>query len=154
VEDTAQPGPLQGVFLDTVAVAPTASGWLVAACGGGNVFVHALDASGKKIARTVLSDGASLTLGCSTGSLVLAPRPGGGALLMWTAYYDTVAVLIGADGSAGKLQSLMDSTAMSVGAPTGAWTGDAYTVAMPVALDVAGYSIALRLLRIAARTAR
>ena len=56
VEDTSQPGPLQGVFIDTVAVAATPSGWLVAACGGGNVFVNALDATGKKIARTVLSD--------------------------------------------------------------------------------------------------
>ena len=34
LEDTGQPGPLQNASIDSVAVAPMTSGWLVAACAG------------------------------------------------------------------------------------------------------------------------
>ena len=87
LEDTGQAGPLQDAFIESVAVAPTPSGWLVAACAGSNIFVDVLDATGKKVARTVIDDGSNGTIACQTGTLALAARPTGGALMVWGSYY-------------------------------------------------------------------
>lgn len=154
LEDTAQPGPLQGQSLGTVAVAATASGWLVAACAGPDVFVHVLDSSGRKVARTVVVAGTDLNGtvgGCQSGTLSLAARPGGGALLLWGTYYanDPVAALLAADGlSASKPRLLDDPDTYTIGAPGGAWIGDAYYIALPVELAVNGYPVLVRLLRV------
>jgi hypothetical protein len=153
LEDTGQPGPLQGQSIDTVAVAATPSGWLVAACGGSNIFVHVLDSNGKKVARTVVSASAELdfTAGCQYGTLSLSAAPTGGALLMWGTYYnnDAVAAVIAADGlSASTPRLLGDPAAITIGAPAGAWTGDAYTIALPVELESNGYPVVARLMRV------
>ena len=110
LEDTGQAGPLQYAFIGGVAVAPQPSGWLVAACTGSNIFVDVLDATGKKVARTVIDDGSNGARACEAGTLALAARPTGGALMVWGSYYGAAAVVvIAADGlSAGKPQDLAD----------------------------------------------
>ena len=62
-------------------------------------------------------------------------------------------MLIAADGlSAGKPQTLVDSIRRTflVGAPTGAWIGDAYYVALPTEIQSSGFPIVVRLMRVAA----
>ena len=152
LEDTGQAGPLQYAFIGGVAVAPQPSGWLVAACTGSNIFVDVLDATGKKVARTVIDDGSNGTRACEAGTLALAARPTGGALMVWGSYYGAAAaVVIAADGlSAGKPQDLADPQTFLIGPPTVAWIGDAYYIALPTELMSSGYPIVVRLLRVAA----
>jgi len=151
LEDTAQTGPLQYTFIDSVAVAPTPSGWLVAACAGANIFVDVLDASGKKLARTVIDDGSDGAMACQTGTLTLAPKPTGGALIIWSTYYSAAAALIADDGlSAGKPQPLDDPSTFLLGPPVGAWIGNAYYVAAPIEIMSSAYPIVVRLRRVAA----
>lgn len=150
LEDTAQTGPLQNTTIDSVAVASTPSGWLVAACAGANIFVDVLDASGKKTARTVIDDGSDGTIVCQTGTLTLAAKPTGGALMVWATYYNATAVLIADDGlSAGKPQPLDDPSTFLLGPPVGAWIGTAYYVAAPIEIMSSAYPIVVRLLRVA-----
>src|SRR4029079_5657762 len=96
------------------------------------VFVDALDSSGKKTARTVVGDGTAPTTACLAGSLSLAARPTGGALITWATYYSTSLMsLVAADGlSATRPRTLLDSDA-PVGFSTSAWMGDAYYAASP-----------------------
>jgi hypothetical protein len=151
LEETAQAGPLQGAYIDTVAVAAMPAGWLVAACAAPYIFVDVLDASGKKVARTFIDDGSDGTIPCQTGALALAPRPTGGALMTWGSYDKWAAVLIAADGlSAGKPQPLADPQDLVAGAPAAAWIGDGYMLALPIQLQSDGYAIVVRLLRVAA----
>ena len=140
LEDTGQAGPLQYAFIGSVAVAPQPSGWLVAACAGSNIFVDVLDATGKKVARTVIDDGSNGTRACEAGTLALAARPTGGALMVWGSYYGAAAaVVIAADGlSAGKPQDLADPQTFLIGPPTVAWIGDAYYIALPTELMSSG----------------
>ena len=102
-----------------------------------------LDASGKKIARTVIDDGSDGTIVCLSGTLALAARPAGGALMTFGSYYNWAAVLIAADGlSAGEPQLLVSSPQdFLLGAPSAAWIGDAYYVALPTEIQAAGYAI-------------
>ena len=60
--------------------------------------------------------------------------------------------MIAADGlSAGKPQELVtDSQTSWSDAPTGAWIGDAYYIALPTEIMSSGYPIVVRLLRVAA----
>ena len=67
-------------------------------------------------------------------------------------YYGAAAALIAADGlSASKPQdcSPIPQTFL-IGAPTGAWIGDAYYIALPTEIMSSGYPIVVRLLRVAA----
>jgi hypothetical protein len=153
LEDTGQAGPLQGTFIESVAVAPMPSGWLVAACAGSIIFVDVLDSTGKHVARTVIDDGTDGTIACLTGTLALAARPTGGALMTWGSYYNWAALLIGADGlPTGEPQMLVDSSSQDflVGAPAGAWIGDAYYVALPTEVQSSGFPIVVRMMRVAA----
>jgi hypothetical protein len=57
LEDTGQAGPLQATSLVALGVATTSAGWVVAGCTSSEqLFVDAVDANGKKVLRTILSD--------------------------------------------------------------------------------------------------
>jgi hypothetical protein len=71
--------------------------------------------------------------------------------MTWGTYYSWAAVLISADGlSAGKPQPLVDTQFSLAGLPAAAWMNDAYTVAVPLQIQSAGYPQLVRLLRVAA----
>ena len=134
LEDTLSPGPLQGLSIDSAVAAPIGSGWLVAGCATGRLFLHALDTNGKKVTRTMLSDGTDYKEQCSADTLSLAPAPNGMALLLYQTWYGNYQyLLIGSDGSPkGTSAQLTDPSTLLLGFPTAAWTGDAFTVAMPI----------------------
>ena len=134
LEDTSQPGPEAGEVLDAVAVAPSASGWLIAGCSSKDVFLHTLDAAGKEVARTVVQDFGT-AYGCGFGSFSLLSAPGGEALLIWGTYYELSAALIAADGrSVGAPFVLVDPRREGLnGYVTGAWIADAFYLVSPLA---------------------
>ena len=77
-------GPCQSRWRQ-IAVAPTASGWLVAVGGEPEVFVIALDLAGQPVGRTVL-DRLELYAYATLDSIpLLVPRPDGGPLVFWLA---------------------------------------------------------------------
>jgi len=149
LEDTTSPGPLQTVQIDSAVAAPIGSGWLVAGCATGRLFLHALDANAKKVARTMLSDGTDYREQCSAGTLSLAPAPNGMALLLYQNWYGAIRyLLIGGDGAPqGTSAPLTDQSTVLLGLPSAAWTGDAFTIALPVETPFV-YTGVARLLRL------
>lgn len=149
LDDTISPGPLQGLSIDSAVGASIGAGWLVAACATGRLVLYAVDANGKKVGRTMLSDGTDDRDQCSAGTVSLAPAPNGTALLMYQTWYgDFRAVVIGNDGSPqGTSAPITDPAALLVGLPTAAWTGDAFTIVVP--FETPGdYTTVVHLLRL------
>jgi len=144
VLDTLRPGPLAGAYLDGVALAPMPSGWMIASCVAGHLLLFTVDTAGVNSARPPLpvSDN-----GCAY-SMLLAARPGGGALLVWTAGYGVSAALIAADGqSAGTPFDIVAPPTGNAGAYDAAWVGDAFNVAV-AAFVPPDYNRALRVVRV------
>lgn len=142
--DTLRPGPLAGAYVDGVAVAPIPSGWVIASCAAGQVYLFTVDAAGVNSTRTPVpvSD-----RGCGF-SMVLAARPGGGPLLVWRAAYGLSAALIAADGqSAGTPFDVVPPATADAGAFDAAWVGDAFNVVVATFVPP-DYNSALRLARI------
>ena len=82
-------------WLSSVDVAPLPSGWVVAVAVDPDVVIHRFDPSGQPGARTVVET-------APAGVLVppiLAPRPGGGPLMVWQTDAGVRAAVIAADGS-------------------------------------------------------
>ena len=80
--------------------------------------------------------------------MVLAARPGGGPLLVWSAAYGVSGALIAADGqSAGTPFDIVGSPTANAGMFDGAWVGDAFNVAVSTYVPP-DYSPALRIARI------
>ena len=80
--------------------------------------------------------------------MVLAARPGGGPLLVWSAAYGVSGSFIAADGqSAGTPFEIVGSPAANGGMFDGAWVGDAFNVAVSTFVPP-DYSPALRIARI------
>ena len=154
LEDTLQPGPLQGTSISATAVAPTSSGWLIAGCAGAEVFVHAVDFTGKKVSRTVVARPDVNDL-CVSGtfSIVSQPPPGGTALLMWATYYGgSAAALIATNPLSAGPPTLLTAVSQELsGYPDAAWIGDAFYVAAPITTNNngVGYPDAISLLRVA-----
>ena len=140
LEDTAQPGPFQGIPIFATAVAATSSGWLIAGCSGIEGFVHAVDAGGKKVGRAVVPNNDSTCLSGSGLSLVPS-QAGGPTLLLWRTYYDGFAALVRSDLSV-SLPTHLGSLSDLAGGPSAVWSGDAFYVEVPI-------PGALRVLRIA-----
>jgi hypothetical protein len=150
LDDTIQPGPLQGLMIDSAVAAPLPSGWVVAGCGYGQLFLHTLDANGKKVARTTLSDDTGYQA-CASGTLALAASGGGPTLLTYESFGGGLQyVLLGGDGlPLGSPAVLADSSTLYIGIPRAAWTGDAFTIALPVESFTGGvYADLVRLLRV------
>jgi hypothetical protein len=151
LEDTLQPGPLQGSTIDSAVAAPLGSGWAIAGCASGQLFLHALDAKGKKAARTTITDGTDYRQQCAGGALSLAPGADGRALLTFQTFYGAFQYLfIGADGlPVGTPAALVDPSTPYIGLPSVAWTGDAFTIALPVQAITQGiYANVVRLLQV------
>jgi len=142
VEDT--PGTADSIRIYAVAVAPLPSGWIVAACGDPQVFFHTIDSSGREMARTVVDTIASGDDACVTGSLTLAPRPGGGPLLLWRSGSDVMASLIADNGlSASAPTAIVGPATYYSDAVSAAWVGDTFYAA--VTLQRLDYSGLIRL---------
>jgi hypothetical protein len=148
IEDTNQPGPLEG-NINSVAVAPISGGWLIAGCGGSEVFVHLVDTTGKKLARTVVAaDGGA----CAPGmlSLVTQAQPGGTTLLLWVTVYGPTTALIAADGRSAGPPALLTFSRELGGYPRAAWISDAFYVVAPVSQNTGrAYEQGAQILRVA-----
>ena len=81
--DTSRPGPLEGAYVGGVAVAPIPSGWVIAGCVSGQLLLFTVDAAGMNSVRAPAPVGDRV---CEY-AMVLAARPGGGPLLVWSAGY-------------------------------------------------------------------
>jgi len=148
LDDTRQPGPLFGGGILGTAVASLPSGWVVAACGQPEIFIQALDATGKQMGRTVVSPATDSHLWCHNATPVLAARPGGGPLMAWQTRDGVKVALIAADGrSASAPQTITDLAAFS-DAPAAAWIGDAFYVVAAIPASATGNTRALRIVRI------
>jgi hypothetical protein len=146
LDDTSQAGPLYGVALYQAAIAPIGPGWIVAACSDDDVYIHLIDASGRDLARTVVSHAMDATMQCQAGTLVLAARPGGGPLLLWQTPQGLSASVIADDGrSAGApLTIAMAGSEAAVFGASAAWVGAAFQVAAGLGLfDVGSEAIRL-----------
>jgi len=142
--DTLRPGPLAGAYVDGVAVAPIPSGWVIASCAAGQLYLFTVDAAGVNSTRAPVPVGDP---GCGS-SMVLAARPGGGPLLVWPTAYGLRGALIAADGqSAAPPFDIIDLTTGYAGMFDGAWVGDAFNVVMATFVPP-DYTSALRLVRI------
>ena len=129
VEDT--PGTPDSIRIYDAAVAPLPAGWVLAACGYPQVFFHTIDASGREFARTVVDTVSDLYDACISGSLTLAPRPGGGPLLLWRSGSDVMAALIAGDGlSVSAPQAIVGPTTFINDTVSAAWVVDAFYAAV------------------------
>jgi hypothetical protein len=142
--DTRQPGPLAGAYITGVAVAPIPSGWVIASCVSGNLHLFTVDAAGVNSLRAPAPD----DRGCVGYGMVLAARPGGGPLLVWSPGYGVSGSFIAADGqSAGTPFEIVGYPTADGGMFDGAWVGDAFNVAVS-AFVPPDYRPALRIVRI------
>jgi hypothetical protein len=150
VEDTSQPAdPNDPTTIYAAAVAPLASGWVVAACGDPQVFIHLMDGMGREVARTVVDRASGPYDVCITGSIVLVPRPGGGPLLLWRSGSDLFASLVADDGrSAGPAVKIVGPAAFYSDVPSAVWDGDAFYVAVVLQKDDGTYHGVLHLVRV------
>jgi hypothetical protein len=143
--DPLQQGPLPAAYIDGVAVAPLPSGWVIASCLAGHLYLFTVEASGVSSVRVPVTIDDS---GCGS-SMVLAARPGGGPLLVWLSGYGMRGALIAADGqSAGTPFDLVEPEIGSGGLFDAAWVGDAFNVSLSIFLPPDFYDSALRIARV------
>ena len=149
VEETSPPGPQGPIRIYAIAVAPLPSGWIVAACGDPQVFFHTIDASGREIARTVVDIVSDSFDACISGSLTLAPRPGGGPLLLWRSGSDVMASLIADNGLSASMPTAIVGPAYYYSdVVSAAWVGDAFYAAVTLQRSAGDYRGLLHLVRL------
>jgi hypothetical protein len=78
-----------------MAMAPSLTGWIVAVFAGPELFLRALDTDGRDLGRTTVD---SIPQEDVFLGLTIAPRPGGGALLLWRTQKGAREVVISDDG--------------------------------------------------------
>jgi hypothetical protein len=146
VEDTTRPPGQDTISIYAVAVAPMPSGWVVAACGYPQVFFHTIDASGREIARTVVDTMSDPFDACISGSLTLAPRPGGGPLMLWRSGADVMASLIADDGlSASAANAIVGPAHYYTDVVSAAWVRDTFYAAVTLQRSADDYRGLIRL---------
>jgi hypothetical protein len=145
VDDPPQPGPL----LQGTAVAPLASGWVVAICGPG-IYIHTFDANGVDKGRAVVAAGPTDGYGCAYP--VTAAGPGGQVLLAWLDDLGVHATVIAADGRSFSPPQTIVASPLAVPSdlPTAAWIADAFYVAASVSPPPNFDVVDLRIMRVAA----
>jgi hypothetical protein len=108
-----------------VGVAALPSGWAVVAYVAPDLFVHAVDASGKDLGRTIISRPPAVDL---SSSLRVAARPNGGPLVLWRTSDGLRTSVVAADGrSATAPMDLPVATTLGDYA-SAAFVGDAFYV--------------------------
>jgi len=150
VDNTSQPGPLNGAGLYTTALAPLASGWVVAVCNDRGVYIHVFGANGQDAGRM---DVPSITGNYETcySSPVLAARPGGEVLLVWQTYVGVNTTVIAPDGrSLTPPQTILGQDVAALDIPAAAWIGDAFYVGSTIIpqLQMGSYTLELRITRV------
>jgi hypothetical protein len=122
---------LRRSILQTTVV-PSATGWIVATVGEPEIFVHALDAQGKDFGRVVIDRVAPNYFDLHP-SVALAPRAGGGPLLVWGSEKAVRAALLTSDGrSASPPFDLPLDGRLATSRVSAVYAGDAFYVTFEV----------------------
>jgi hypothetical protein len=131
VLDDPGPGTPTGNAIIQVGIAAIPSGWVVAVCRDHDVYVHAVDATGKSVARTSLMHNDTFDDACR--SLSIAGRPGAGPLAIWQTDAGVFSAIVATDGrSIDASPSIANSSGYQGPPVRAAWLGGAFYAAMPV----------------------
>jgi hypothetical protein len=132
IPDAAYTAAYGGLAVPPVlAVAPLPSGWVVAGYAAPELFLHALDAAGQPVARLVV---AQLPPAAASGGLpILAARPDGGPLLVWSQAGEVRAAVVAVDGRSTTVPIVLSTaSARVVGSPSAIFGRDTFSVAFSV----------------------
>jgi hypothetical protein len=112
----------------TLAVAPLPSGWVVAGYAAPQIFLHAIDAMGQPIGRVVIVEVPAAEAGA--GVPILAARPDGGPLVVWSRAGAVRAAVVAADGRSTTTSVVLSTAAApALGSPSAIFAFDAFNVA-------------------------
>ena len=115
----------------TLAVAPLPSGWVVAGYAAPEIFLHAIDATGQDVGRLVIAQVPAAEAG--SGLPILAARPDGGPLLVWSRAGELRAAVVAADGQSMTAPVVLATGAPQVlGSPSAIYGRDAFNVAFSI----------------------
>jgi len=133
----------------SMIVRPLPSGWVVAGYAQRDMFVHAIDATGRGVGRITLAD---IPVGATRTAPVVAGRPDAGPLVVWARFSVITAAVVSADGRTATAPITLPIDASMVTGPlSAAFVGDAFYVAAAIYDDVRQATSAhLRLVRVAA----
>ena len=104
-------------------MAPLPSGWDVAGYAAPDIFLHAIDATGQDVGRLVVATIPAAE--AVSGVPILAARPDGGPLFVWSRAGEVRAAVVAADGRSTTAPVVL-STAPSrvVGSPSAIYAGE------------------------------
>lgn len=133
LDDTSQPYPPAATGSYQPAVATIANGWVVGLCGSPDIVVHAVDAEGRDLGRTVVAHVIDPEQACQSETLSLAARPGDGPLMLWRTSTGVTAALISADGLSAAAPMRLVGPEVTVRGASAAWVAGRFYVAVAIA---------------------
>lgn len=120
----------QNQYAVPVAVAPLPSGWVVAGHADVQLFLHAFNGAGNHVSRIVLDDDEE------TAWPLLASRPNGGPLVVWTTDAGVRAAVVSNDGLTTTVPINIHTTGQEfASAASVAFGGDVFYVLLEVRTD-------------------
>jgi len=133
LDDNLEPELLAVAGIYQPAVATSANGWVVGACGSPDITVHAVDGEGRDLGRTVVAHVTDPEQACRPETVSLAARPGDGPLMLWQTYTGVTAALIARTGLSAAAPMRIVGPDVTVLGASAAWVAGRFYVAVAIA---------------------